>query len=294
MLWRIALVGLVFIVGLLLVIGFWARKKSTTQPGNTSTAGSTTPKKSGIGPYWALAKKTALIAAVLWFSWFLVMDVVLRMQHYIHTGPVRVTEEMATSTSGPRSEFFTGQTHFLNEVIKFCYFDTELGLSREEAWDCTDMVDAESNFQMYNNDGSVRRGDQNRDDVGIFMINVKHSVEEITEAGCSIDSFECQKKVFRLIFLKKRSFERWHGHAVVKTLKVKETKRVAPVGEWGESLELPKDKSCFVQPNRNLEMLGRDGIPMAISPDHVPFLESPTIRFRSTDEVEGEVLIKCR
>jgi len=284
----------------LLAIRFtlWAYQRSalsgTRTADTTGTASTWDVLMCSLYNWWVFARKVATVIFFAWLSWFVVILVLQNAEYYKKQGPRRVTEAMATSTTGPRSQFFVGQTHFVSEIVKFCYFDQELNLSREEGWDCTDLAKLESGFQMYNLDGSVRRGDQNKEDIGVFMINRKWSAKEIAEAGCNIESFECQKKVFRLIFLEKRSFERWTAYPRVKNLTVTPHTVSAPVGEWGEIFNPPDGDSCFVKPDRNLEMLAKDGTPMPISPEYVPFTETPTLQFRSTDETPAEVTILCR
>ncbi len=294
----VAVLGAILAVTLITFITIALKKRSAAvtpqggQPAAGTTGGAAQQKKPG----WFLpfAKKVATVIFFVWFSWFLVIDVLQRAEQYKHTGPVRVTDPSAIVKPVVPSQFFNGQTHYLREIMQFCYFDEELNLSREEGWDCVDMIKLESEFQMYNLDGTVKLGDQNKDDKGAFMINVKWSAKEIAKAGCNIESFECQKKVFRLIFLEKRSFERWTAYPRVKNLKVRSYPVSAPAGAWGEIFNPPVGDSCFVKPNRNLEMLGDDGTPVPISPEYVPFISTDTLQFRSTDETPGEVVMMCR
>jgi hypothetical protein len=226
----------------------------------------------------------------------LILIVVQNMEAFKHSNVIEYKiDPTVRADEGGRSAFFTGQTHYLNEVIQFCYFDKELGLTRIQAWDCTDMVKHESRFQMYNSDGSVFVGEQNPLDTGVFMINLKESAKEIVQANCNIESFECQKKVFRLIYLEKRSFERWVAYSVVKNLTVTTYKVTANPDEWSGEFYLPRNDSCFLDPERKMEMMGGgDGKPVEISPEFVPFMEAPFLRFRSKDGSPATVTIMCR
>jgi hypothetical protein len=301
--------GLIFVITLIIFIVVVWKKRSTarTQPAGVpqtpqpATAGTTahasqTNSKSGFKPYWEFAKKVAIFCVVCYFGWMGSILLLQQAELFKQTGgPEYHLDPTKTTAPGERSAFYDGRkTIFLNEVIQFCYFDKELGLTREEAWDCVDMVKAESRFRMYNEDGSVFRGEQNPDDTGIFMINTQYQAKNIAKAGCNLDSFECQKKVFRLIFLEKRSFEPWTAYSGMKKLPVNTFQVSAPVEDWSGEFYLPRNGSCLVIPSKEMQMLGGNGTPVTVSPDHVPFMDSPFIRFKSQDERVGMVTIKCR
>lgn len=288
--------GLLLLVVALAALGIWAKNKSQAQSGNTP-AGTTGGNKTKwqFKPYWNLAKNVTIVVFICWGFWFLVIDVMQRADSYIHETPIPVGNPSVLSSIGERSLYFRSQMDFLNENIKFCYFDAELKLTREEAWDCADMIRLESNNKMYNPDGSVVRGEENHDDIGTMMINIKWSAEEIAKAGCNVESYECQKKVFRLIFLQKRSFERWKAYDIVKQLPIRAFRVAAPANEeGGEEFHPPLHKSCHVKPDRSMQMQSGNGGWVDITPDYVPFAESSIIRFRSKDGVPSGVTILCR
>ncbi len=283
---------LLFLFSALVIVGVWAKNRATA--GTATPSGNNTVMQSIYGMWKPV--RTAIIFCATCYALWLGSILMLQQAELFkqRPGPVLHLDPTKVTAPGERSAYFDGQTHFLNEVIQFCYFDEELKLTREQGWDCVDMVKAESEFRMYNDDGSVFRGEQNPDDTGVLMLNVKYQAENIKKARCNIDSFECQKKVFRLAYLEKRSFEPWKAYKVMKTWPVQTYQLTAPIDEWGGEFFLPTNGSCLIEPDREMFMVGVDSTPVVVSHEHVPFMESPTVRFRSKDGVQGMATIRCR
>lgn len=265
----------------------------------------TTPKKGentgrtvmhGIYSMWRPARNAIIFCAVCFGFWIGVIRIVQEAEHYKQGHDlVRVIDSTRSTAPGERSAFFNGQTHFLQEVIKFWNHDPEIVASstRRERWEGIDTVRFESRYQQYNPDGSVFRGVQNPRDIGMFQINLDQSAKEIAEANCNVEAVDCQFKVARLIW-KHSKFKRWLAHNDVLKAPVVVHKVVAPVGEWGEIFIPPFDDSCFWEVDRKVEMMGEDGQVYEFLPDNVPFFATRTTTYRVPDEPAGLVTISCR
>ncbi len=208
---------------------------------------------------------------------------------YIFDGPV------ARPQVAGASPYFKGQTHFLQEVIRFWNEDPEIVATstRRERWEGIDTVRFESRYQQFNPDGTVFRGVQNPRDIGMFQINLDESAKEIAEAQCNVEAVDCQFKVARLIW-KHSKFKRWKAHKNVLKASVYVKKVVAPVGEWGETFRPPFNDTCFWEVDREVEMMGEDGQKYKFLPDFVPYFATKTTTYQVPDEPAGLVTISCR
>lgn len=210
---------------------------------------------------------------------------------YIFDGPV------ARPQVAGASQYFAWKYIYENEVKMFWYFDPDLNLKPRVAWNMVDTIKHESRgFRMYNQDGSVLRGDKNPRDVGVHQINLDHSKDEMAEAGCTeaqMESFDCQVKVARIKY-KKRGHQPWKSYDIVMKKPITTTVIVAPVGEWSEIYYVEQGSSCLWSVDREIDMLLASGEVKKLIPDKATFFDSPTTVYSVPDGAPGTVTIECR
>lgn len=211
---------------------------------------------------------------------------------YIFDGPTARPQPIAGA-----SPYFAGKYIFENEVKLIMYSDTDLALTPRKAWNMVDTVKHESGgFRMYNQDGSVLRGNKNPRDVGVYQINLDASKKEMAEAGCTeaqMESFDCQNKVFKLIY-KKYGPEHWKSYDIVMKVQPSKTTIVAPVGEWSEIYPVRQGSSCLWTVDREVDMLLASGEVKKLIPNKATFFDSPTTAYSVPDGTPGTVTIECR
>lgn len=190
---------------------------------------------------------------------------------------------------GNASVYYRGQNRYKSEAIRFWYGN----IPSLDAWDMIDTIKLESEFIHFNRNGSVLRGNENPNDIGLHQINTVESVDEIREAGCNVEDIDCQFEVALLIY-RKYGLKRWVKYEQVKSLPVSLKTIDVPVGSWSEIYNVEFNSNCHWTLDRNMTVKDKKGDEYEVGPEKFPNINSPTQQFLISDYPHGKVEIRCR